>query len=166
MLCCSWLIVVLPLVVLNRNDLLSMKAAMEEEHRKDREALERLLRYLPTATTNGLPANGAARADTPREAPRKRTAQLPLLDPAGLKPTIEKIMQTHPDKDWSSGSLLVELEKLGAKPKAIRPEASVGQAIRALLEEEKIILSKKGSGRIPHQYRWVDNTGSANDITT
>src|SRR5579872_448501 len=94
-----------------------MERAMEEEHRKDRDALQRLKRFLPQ--NNNVSATG--------EAPSAAISDANDLSDSKATPTIlatvATIMQRDSAVTWDWTKLLQQLKTEGHEVQATRPSA-------------------------------------------
>jgi len=142
--------------MLDANQISAIENAMEEEHRRDREALQRLKRFLPPSP------NGSS----------SRVAPLVLLDPEPIDPlgpadaeedapetiidTVDHIMQADTHRKWSVPLMLAHLRNLNFPLEAKKPEATLGLVFSKLTHKRKTIVRvKKGGGRRPALYRGI-----------
>lgn len=131
--------------------------AMEEELKKDLDALTRVRRIMESrrketqhsSTGPGLPVgaalinNGIAHGETNT-----------LEDAFGssLIARVAEIIDKDPRTQWTTQLVLTQLEQTGFPLRAKKPVYSVGQAINKLVEQGRIRMLKKGAGRIPNLY--------------
>lgn len=136
---------------------------MEEEHQKDREAFDRLLRFLPDDEEEA--ADGEATADSEVESEDSdESAMVPYISARRLRSrrsqgqsllhAIESVMRDDRDRTWNVRQLIESLESRGRKLTALRPESTVSVALKKLSDRGKITLVALGSGRKPHTYQW------------
>jgi len=127
------------------DQLKQVRAKMEEEHRRDIEALERVARFLP----------GSPR---PVPDPPERPASTP--EPSSFAPAdstlgmMERLLWRYPSRTWTIQQLKSEMEKQGYTFKAQQPIASMGVAIKKLSDRGKVTVVMRGSGRVPNVYQW------------
>ena len=127
---------------MDNEQIAAMERQMQEEHRKDVDALERLKRFLPS---NGLGATSQVTAQS----------VIPLVpeEDTPLKDAISDIMDNDPTVRWTNTKMLKYLTDVGFKLNAKQPIYSVGQATQRLLDSEKIKLVRKGAGSTPNIFR-------------
>lgn len=132
--------------MLTPDQIVEMEQAMEEEHRKDRDALHRLKRFLPEQR------NGHSKQTPQPMAPasQKETAA------AGTETLIgrmEAIMQQDLNRVWTVPAMMEHLKQLGVPLGGNTPEKSVGLNFVKLVQRGKAELFRKGAGRIPNLYK-------------
>jgi hypothetical protein len=142
--------------MLDFSQLESIRRAMEEEHRRDLEALERLKRFMPanasrtvSATALMPPAanSGQSREDDARD--------LEHSDSSGsIIAAIERVFREHPERAWDGPRILNELKRMGDAPKAVNPMTTISVSLKKLSDRSVIRLVRPGSGRTPHLYQW------------
>lgn len=127
--------------MLTNDQLNEIKARMDEEHRRDREALDRLVRFLPQ---NGTVAKRSS-AETDE-----------ALDdaPTSILEGIETIMRKHSDRTWTVTKLRAELSRNGHELKAKNPNATIGVSLKKLCDRGMVNVIRRGSGREPNVYRY------------
>ena len=126
--------------MLTRSQLDEIRARMEEEHRRDREALDRMMRFLPQ---NGTPAN-----PIPIETGADADAPLSIMD------GIEMLLHQNMGQTWTVQKLRTELVKKGYALKAKNPLATISVAMKKLCDRGKVKVIRRGSGREPNVYQW------------
>jgi len=133
---------------MTKDELEQIRARMEEEHRLDLEALERVMRFLPQ--------NNGFHAIPPAVTNSSDDPNLPLLEQsqATIIDNIEKIFRERSTRTWTGPQILKELSALGCEPNGKNPMATIGVAIKKLHDRGKISLVRSGSGRQPHIYEW------------
>ena len=127
-------------------------AALEQELRKDLEAVERVRRLMETKSV-------AAPDD--RQLPLPVGFGLELIDETetndestgSIIGTIEQLLNADPNVRWTTLKVLNQLKAIGYPLRAAKPIYSVGQSLSKLVKQGKIRLVKKGSGNSPHVYR-------------
>lgn len=129
------------------------RKAMEEEYRKNLEALERVKRFLPPEPTASK-SNGAATA--PRD-PTPTADDTVEGQGQSLIQTVLEVVLSSPAMSYSPRMVLDILERR-AFPFSVDPERriiSIGQALRKLTARDhpQVQLAREGSGRIPNFYR-------------
>ena len=141
------------------NQIVAIETAMEEEHRRDREALQRLKRFLP------LNGNGSGShvstfvIDRTNEATESEV--LDFVDAAGNEPqtiidTVEQIMHSDPHKKWSVPLMVAYLKNIKFPLEAKKPEATMGLVFAKLMKKRKTIVRvRRGSGRTPNLFRGI-----------
>jgi hypothetical protein len=128
--------------MLTESQIQEIRSRMQEEHRRDIEALERLMRFLPvSAQPNGKQAfppaadNGMAPEDS-------------------VLGGIERILRDHANRTWTSQQIRAELERRGFGLKAKNPMATISVALKKLEDRDKATVVMRGSGREPNRYQW------------
>jgi hypothetical protein len=140
--------------MLSADQIANIEAAMEDEHRRDREALQRLKRFLPT---NGN-SNGKSVAERVRAA--QAAPSLPLLgngtdedvEIGSIIGTVEKVMFENPTQRWTVPGMVGHLQQTGFPLEAQKPERTMGLIFRKLAKRGRIQIVRKGSGRRPNVY--------------
>lgn len=143
--------------MLDANQLSVIERAMEEEHRRDREALQRLKRFLP------LNGNGSGSHVSTFVIDRTNEAQesevLDFVDgaePQTIIDTVEQIMQADPHKKWSVPLMVGYLKNINFPLEAKKPEATMGLVFAKLMKKRKTIVRvRRGSGRMPNLFRAI-----------
>jgi hypothetical protein len=148
---------------------------MEEEHQKDREAFERLLRFLPDDEEEEVEGVGVrADSESDEETAEHVEAMLDLArrgrmararaqtrdfhpSEKSILSQIESIMRDNSDRTWNVRQLVGELSSQGVALVAARPETTVSVALKKLHDRGKITLVAPGTGRKPHTYQWGRN---------
>ena len=142
--------------MLDAKQLASIEATMEEEHKKDREALQRLKRFLPNV--NG---HSSGFRETTGQVKLPVHVLVPVVndDDDAVTGTIigkvESILMADPTEKWTVPRMLSFLRESGFQLEAQKPERTIGLVFRKLMKRGKVRLLKKGSGRIPNVYRAV-----------
>jgi hypothetical protein len=145
--------------MLDANQISAIESAMEEEHRRDREALQRLKRFLPL---NGNGSGGRVSTfviDRTNEA--QESEVLDFMDTADSEPltiidTVEQIMQADPHKKWSVPLMVAHLKNIKFPLEAKKPEATMGLVFTKLMKKRKTIVRvRRGSGRMPNLFRAI-----------
>jgi len=143
--------------MLNATQLASIEAAMEEEHQKDREALSRLKRFLP----NGNAPKSGRNNNQETLQLSSEVRMLPLTqqpeeeETNTIIGTVEATFQSDPERKWTVPAMVMFLQQRGFPLDAQKPERTMGLVFRKLLKRGKVRLTRRGSGRIPHQYKAV-----------
>ena len=119
----------------------AIQSAMEEEHRKDRDALQRVMRYAKIA--------GVAVDDGNVAALEKVHSRMTVID--GIK----AIMRDGLISAWTAQSLVSELKKRGIKLSSSNPVQSVSATLKKLHDRNVVTLKIRGSGRQPNSYQWA-----------
>jgi hypothetical protein len=136
---------------MDSDQIAAMERQMQEEHKKDMEALARLKRFLPG---NGASSNGATSAAT-HQAASPTQPVFPLVPAEGtpLKHAIRDIMNHDPSVRWTNVKMLKYLQDIKFELNAIKPIYSIGGATQKLFDAGEIKIVKKGSGNTPHVFR-------------
>ena len=122
---------------MTRTQLEEIRSRMEEEHRQDREALARLMRFIPE---NGdVPTVG------------HNTPSAPVSSVLGR---LESILHDRDNRTWTAQQLKTELLSQGFDLKAKNPIATIGVALKKLADRGKLTVVSRGSGREPNVYQW------------
>lgn len=135
---------------------LEQLASLEEDLRKDLEAISRVKQIL--ALKNGSLSR-----------PDDRQIRLPIRiqepdDPLdaddveearsdSLVGTIERIINSDLNVRWTTAKMLTRLQSLKFPLKAKKPIYSVGQSMQKLEEKGKIRIVRRGTGSAPNIYR-------------
>lgn len=124
---------------------------MREEHRLDREALERLKRF-QHPSKNG-------RTATPRSAKPasgKDDAETAVVYTIITK--VAEIMTADTTRTWNGPQMVEKLGTEGMPISAKRPVPTVTRAFRKLVKRGIIRRVKKGAGTIPSAYRAIEQS--------
>lgn len=128
----------------------AMERAMEEEHRKDREALERLRRFLPSSNNGDSSHEHSARL-TPTVINESREEK-----PNSIVAHVASIMQADCSRTWEPSSLQAQLKSDGVELRAKKPNRELNRVLRVLRGRGVIRLVRRGSGINANLYRAVD----------
>jgi len=128
---------------LTAEQLNEIRARMEEEHRLDHEALERLMRFLPQVQ------NGHAETK-PTHIPVDNT----MAPETSMLGSIERILSEGSNRTWTVQQIKQALTARGYKLQAKSPEASIGVAMKKLFDRDRVTIVRRGSGREPNIYQW------------
>ncbi len=130
--------------------------SLEQELRRDLEAIERVKRMM-AFKNNNPPAQRA------EESKPSKIVGLFELDGAdetmqpeegvSLRGTIEAIMNADPSLRWTVQKMVQRLKDSGFELKAQKPVFSVGQAMKKLADKGRVRLAVKGVGSAPHVYQ-------------
>lgn len=136
------------------NQVAAIESAMEEEHRKDREALQRLKRFLPSNGSNGrVPMIVIDRSE---DSEINYANAVETGDPLTIIDKVEEIMQGDPNKKWTVPAMVAYLQQINFPLVAKKPQATMGLVFGKLARTRKTIVRvRKGSGRNPHTYRAI-----------
>lgn len=136
---------------MNRNELLELKDRMEQEHRKDKEALARLLRFLPQEEPEPQETLRLSFGQATAGQLSQTTGKLTKMD---LK--ILQILQHDPDneRNWTVREMLPRIELLGIRLPAVKPEARINKSIRNLVAQGYVTVVLEPQGRRPGIYRY------------
>lgn len=137
---------------MNAQQLAAMERAMEDEHRKDREALQRLKRFLPNGNTT--PVESAPVATF--EESDLQASQPPLT----VSEKVTSLMQADYTVSWDSAKLIQSLRAEGYIPKAKKPRGTVNRILRVLKSRGVIRLVRRGKGVSSSLYRAVEKQRS------
>jgi hypothetical protein len=144
-------------IMLTKQELELIRDQIESEHQKDIEALERLMRFLPRVE---MPESTN---DQPAALTIEKAAIIVATDPnAGLLDNgarsvlggLELVLSQNHDRTWTGQQLKKELEAKGYELLAKNPMATIGVALKKLVDRGKIKVVRLGSGREPHIYQW------------
>jgi hypothetical protein len=142
--------------MLDANQLAAIEDAMAEEHRRDREALQRLKRFLPP--------NGSSGRVTQVLTIHKDVDSEESDDPQTIIDKVEQIMQADPAKKWTVPGMLVHLQQIGFPLAAKKPQATLGLVFAKLVNKRRTIrLFKRGAGRNPNVFRAIPLQEGASD---
>ena len=149
---------------MDQNQIAELENAMHAEHEKDREALARLKRFLPSeSNSNGAqaPATVSQRpADRPHddlddfEYDEQRVDGKFVYTDASLRGMIREVLSANPTKGWTTGTMLAHLQKIEFPLAAQKPINSVSVALTYWVKQEQAHVARRGSGRTPHVYKW------------
>jgi hypothetical protein len=144
--------------MLNADQISAIETAMEEEHRRDREALQRLKRFLPFSGNGSGSRVPTFVIDHTNEATESEV--LDFVDAQEEQQTIidkvEQIMQADTHKKWSVPLMIAHLKSINFTLQAKKPEATMGLVFGKLAKKRKTIVRvRRGSGRTPNLYRGV-----------
>lgn len=119
-----------------------LERRMEEEHRKDREAIERLKRFLP---------QGQQSASLHRE--EEDSSDVNDAPVPTIIGKVEEIMLDDATRKWTVPAMLAHLRHINFPLAAQKPEATLGQVFVKLQRRGAIRIVRRGSGRNPNIYR-------------
>jgi hypothetical protein len=136
--------------MLTVNQLAEIEKAMEEEHRQDREALQRLKRFLKNGA-NGRSGASPRLIDTHQYDDGDGNAQT-------IIGTVDSAMQADHNRKWTVPLMLAYLRDSNFPLAAQKPEATLGLIFKKLQRRGRIRLVKRGSGRLPNVYKAVQPT--------
>ena len=131
------------MIAITEASLRQIQEAMEDEHRKDREALERLMRFLPK--------HDAPVSTTPT--PRPLNAPKVSKQDGSIQSAVECLFLDNPSTVWTTDSIYHALKERGVEMGALRPKSTIAVAIRKLQDRRRVLTVRSGAGRVPHQYR-------------
>jgi hypothetical protein len=151
---CSSRYAVAEVEMLDERQISDMESRMREEHRKDLEALERLKKYLPTPTSNGVtsvPLVPASRTPRVRSIGRRTRAG---GGRTGLTNEVLAIITEARDQQeiWSRAEVQEALNKRMFVVTASDPVAAINQALKALVGRGDLFIVRQGSGSSPSLY--------------
>ena len=126
--------------MLTKEQISLIRIRMDEEHRLDREALERLMKFLPASIVS------AGNIEQSNEPPFDRDQSMSVA--------VEHVMSYKPNRTWTGKQILAEFGRLDYPVKAKTPMSTIAIALKKLLTEGKIKAVRKGAGREPHIYQW------------
>ena|SRR5581483_3604064 len=132
-------------MTLTPEQLSAVERQMEEEYRKDREALARLKRFLkvdaPSENIDGNQSNDSTDVSD---------AAVPTI--IGK---VEEIMTADITRKWTVPTMLAHLRHEKFPLTAQKPEATLGQVFAKLQRRGVIRIVRRGSGRIPNVFKAV-----------
>jgi hypothetical protein len=136
------------------------RKAMEEEYRKNLEALERVKRFLPreleTSIDNGSHASAAKTTVIQKSSEDSEDKGQPVESPSLIGAVLE-ILVSKPATSFNPRTVLYALESKNFPFSRDNGKRilSVAQALRKLTERDQpqVKLVRRGSGRRPNSYR-------------
>jgi hypothetical protein len=128
----------------------AMEKNMLEEHRKDREALERLKRFLPKDGDN--PKTGET-VQSPDPAPLLQLDE--GLAPNTIIGKVESVMIADTTRRWTIQLMLQQLKHDNFPLAAQKPESTLGLVFAKLHRRKRIKLVRRGGGRTPNVYQGI-----------
>ena len=139
--------------MLTKQELDLIRVRMEEEHTKDMEALERIMRFLPVSDSV---INQPLKPSLVPELTVNTDPNVNALASGShsVLGGIEKILSDHYNRTWTSQQIKTELETRGVDLLAKNPMATVSVTLKKLLDRQKIKVVRLGAGREPHIYQW------------
>ena len=139
---------------MDAQELAQVERAMEEEHRRDREALERLKRFLhPGKNGNSVHAATAAKSASGKD-DAETAAVYTIIS------RVAEIMTANPSRKWSGPQMLDEVRSAGSPVSAQRPLSTINRVFRKLVKRRVIRRVRTGKGTTPHLYRAIRPTQS------
>lgn len=129
--------------MLSASQLAEVEQRMEEEHRKDREALIRLKRFLNTDGHSG-----------PVIAPMEEEDEHGSPYPDSIIGKVTILLQTDPLRKWTVPEIVTQLRSERFPLTAKKPESTIGLTLRKLHKRGLIKIVRKSSGHNPSVYRW------------
>ena len=76
---------------------------------------------------------------------------------------VEEVFEHNLTTRWTVPKMLDHLRQSGFELKAQKPQASVGLIFQKLRKRGSIRIVKRGSGRTPNVYMWVQQDAAANE---
>lgn len=135
---------------MDEEQILAIERQMQEEHKKDLEALARLKRFIP----------GANKRIRPLEVQHEEVMAEVMSGNDGeegsaisLRGKIKEILNSDPPVRWTNTRILTYLKKMGFPLNAKKPIYSVSQATQRLAIRGEIIIVRHGVGNQPNIYR-------------
>jgi hypothetical protein len=144
----------------NPDDLLKLEA----ELKKDLDAISRVRKMM--ASKNGAVADATKTivtlpSSTPTSSVSDADDDEDDLDEGpvtSLRGTVERVVNSDPNKQWTTQRVLDRMRRDGFDFKAQKPIYSVGQALQKLAQRHRIRRTRKGTGSSPNIYRAKDST--------
>jgi len=128
----------------NADQLAEMEQSMMEEHRKDREALDRLKRFLPK--------NGSGPQFAP-VGPALSTEDNEDEESLTIIAKVEEVMTADLDKKWTVPKMVAHLKTIAFPLVAKKPASTMGLVFKRLQKRGRIRIVKRGAGRNPNVWR-------------
>jgi hypothetical protein len=137
----------------------AMQKEMEDEHRRDREAFDRMRRFVKPAT----PVTAASVTPKPAVPSPASTAAVPirstseLEDEDSLIGSVLDVIRARPSTSMHRNTVYREMKAKGFvfAHGEVQGLASVGVALSKLAARQVIRRVRKGAGRMPSLYRAV-----------
>jgi hypothetical protein len=150
--------------MLTESEIEAIRSNMLDEHKRDLEAFEalkRLSRFLPNSGNTLSRPVGSTRVDHIRS-----TQEPSSMAPAdSMLGKMERILWGNPSRTWTIQAIKAEMEKDGYRFLATQPIASMGVAMKKLVDRGKVDVVMRGSGRTPNIYQWkVMNTKTEENV--
>lgn len=131
---------------MDARELAEIERRMEEEYRRDREALERLKRFMSNGDKpQQRSTSSEPRTETPSESEERSEGS--------IRRKVAEVFAAEPENMWSIPGMVEHLTKTGFPLKAAKPEASMYGVFRVLKERGIIRIVRRGSGSQPHLFR-------------
>ncbi len=137
-------------------------AALEEELRKDLEAITRVRQIM--SLKNGslrlddrqlkLPIAGKPAKDDAIDSAEEDADDAPITS---LRGKIAEVINSDPTVRWTTQRVLAHLQQSGFPLRAEKPIFSVGQSLSALVRKGKIRMVRKGTGSQPNIYKGLNS---------
>lgn len=134
--------------MLDAKQLAAIELAMAEEHRRDKEALDRMKRFIRGG-------------DSPQQRPLSLAPSTFVRDEededdsgeGSIRSKVAEVFDANPDRRWTIPQMVAYLNEIGFTLKAQRPEATMYGVFQRLRERGRIRIVRRGTGRTPHTYR-------------
>lgn len=133
--------------MLTAAQLAEIERAMEDEHRRDREALERLKRFLKNGSNGGAKEARTAFAMASASADDDEGSSQTIIG------KVEEVIFADPEKRWTVPGMVSHLANSGFKFAAKKPDATMGLVFHKLQRRGKVRIVRRGAGRTPNVYR-------------
>jgi hypothetical protein len=143
---------------MDAQELAQIEDAMAEEHRRDREALERLKRFLHHGRNGNTPRASAAPVLTIKNAGETKAV---VKESSTILSKVAAVMTADASRSWNGPQLVEKLASDGNTTSSKRPVAIITRALRQLVKRGTIRRVKKGTGTTPHAYRAVEQSQNA-----
>lgn len=134
--------------MMDRKQLGDIQRRMEEEHRRDKEALERLMRFIPDGDSN---PKSVHQVFSTRDSGGKQSDVEPLSE---MDQLCLGVMRDHSERDWTIRALLQEMESNGARLPATRPEGMLNRTMRRLVAHGLVTVVLEPQGRRAGIYKF------------
>jgi len=134
---------------MDAQELTEIERAMEAEHRLDREALERLKRFVHQGRNGHSTVAVAAKDDLKRHDDNETAVVYTIIG------KVAAIMTADPSRSWDGMKMLERLKSDGSPVGGGRPASTISRVFRKLAKRGVIRRVRTGKGTKPHVYRAI-----------
>lgn len=85
------------------------------------------------------------------------------LDATSLRGAIYKLISAEPFSRWTTQRVYAKLQADGYQFNSQKPLVSISQALKALVKQQKIRITKRGTGSAPNIYKGLQEGSSASE---
>jgi len=132
----------------------AIELAMAEEHKRDKEALDRLKRFIGNGAT-GTNGHSSKALPVQFEIPQVEDMVDDVINNGTIRSRVAEVFAADPERRWTIPTMLQYLKSVNYPLHAQKPEVTLSGAFRRLNEIGKIKRVRRGHGRNPHVYKAI-----------